>query len=91
LSNQPVVKLHDAANGVNDKEAMQEEMNISDSSRCPKCHGLNVKSWADLKDDEQEIVKRLPAAGYSLSERQARHRWCTRCWFESTGNEARQA
>jgi hypothetical protein len=43
-----------------------------------------MKSWSELTDEEQEIVKRLPlAASYSLEERQATHRWCTRCWYES--------
>jgi hypothetical protein len=31
------------------------------------------------------VVKRLPApANFELSERQATHRWCTRCWYETT-------
>jgi hypothetical protein len=45
-----------------------------------------MKSWSELTDEEREAVKRLPlSASYSLEERQATHRWCTRCWYESTG------
>jgi hypothetical protein len=33
-------------------------------------------------------VKRLPAAAEGESaERQRRHRWCIRCWYESRGEE----
>jgi hypothetical protein len=47
-----------------------------------------MKSWQKLDEDEREVVKRLPAsADYTLAERQARHRWCTRCWFEATQQE----
>jgi len=42
-----------------------------------------MKSWDELNDEEREVVKRLPAsAEYSLEERKASHRWCTRCWYE---------
>jgi hypothetical protein len=42
-----------------------------------------MQSWSELSDDERKIVQRLPAsADYSLEERKARHRWCTRCWYE---------
>lgn len=44
-----------------------------------------MKSWSELTDEQREVVKRLPlSASYSLEERQATHRWCTRCWYEST-------
>jgi hypothetical protein len=52
---------------------------------CPRCEKPGLKAWSELTDEEREVVKRLPgSANYSLSERQATHRWCTRCWFEST-------
>jgi len=52
------------------------------ANRCPRCEG-RLQSWAELNDEERELVKRLSgSADYSLEERQARHRWCTRCWFE---------
>ena len=35
------------------------------------------------------MVKRLPlSANYSLEERKATHRWCTRCWYERTETNA---
>jgi hypothetical protein len=44
-----------------------------------------MKSWSELTEEEKELIKRLPlSATYPLEERQATHRWCTRCWFEST-------
>ena len=56
---------------------------------CPRCHEGRMQTWEELKPDEQEVVKRLPAsADYSAAERQATHRWCRRCWYEATsGNE----
>jgi hypothetical protein len=51
--------------------------------KCPRCDKPRLKTWTELNDEEREIVKRLPlSATYSLAERQATHRWCTRCWFE---------
>jgi hypothetical protein len=56
-------------------------------SRCPRCGTDRLRTWAELDDEQREVIRRLPAsADYSLEERQARHRWCTRCWFEDTGN-----
>lgn len=55
--------------------------------KCPRCEKLGLKTWSELNDEEREVVKRLPAsADSSLAERQAAHRWCTRCWFEQTSN-----
>ena len=51
-----------------------------------------MKSWSELNDEEREIVKRLPlSANYSLEERKATHRWCTRCWYESTERDPQTA
>ena len=51
---------------------------------CPRCDKRGLKSWAELSDEEREVVKRLPAsADFSLDERKASHRWCTRCWYEN--------
>jgi len=50
---------------------------------CPRCEKRGLKRWDALNDEEREVVKRLPgSAELSLSERQASHRWCTRCWWE---------
>jgi hypothetical protein len=55
------------------------------STTCPRCEKRGLKSWAELDDQQREVVKRLPARdNLELSERQAMHRWCTRCWFETT-------
>lgn len=63
--------------------AKLHEQHMTGKEICPRCHKQGLKSWAELSDEEREVVKRLPAsAEYSLAERQASHRWCTRCWFE---------
>ncbi|HEX9544204.1 MAG TPA: hypothetical protein VF955_03405 [Pyrinomonadaceae bacterium] len=58
------------------------------SRRCPKCGEEQLKTWDELKDDEREIVRRLPgSADYETDERKSMHRWCTRCWHEEAGAE----
>ncbi|HEU4711241.1 MAG TPA: hypothetical protein VFS76_06725 [Pyrinomonadaceae bacterium] len=58
---------------------------MSARESCPRCEKRGLKSWSDLTDEQRELVKRLPAsAKVELSERQAMHRWCTRCWYEAT-------
>lgn len=53
---------------------------------CPRCEKPRLKTWNELTDEEHEVVKRLPLSkDYSLEERQATHRWCTRCWYEDIG------
>ena len=53
--------------------------------KCPRCEKPGMESWAELNDEEREVVRRLPAsAEYSLAERQATHRWCPRCWYEQS-------
>ncbi|HEX3282872.1 MAG TPA: hypothetical protein VHR36_16665 [Pyrinomonadaceae bacterium] len=60
-------------------------MNTED--RCSRC-GHRMKSWQELEEEEREVVKRLPAsAEVDATERQRRHRWCTRCWYESRSEE----
>ena len=57
---------------------------MSVNYKCPRCDTARIKAWDELNDEEREVVKRLPAsADYSLEERKALHRWCTRCWFEN--------
>ena len=59
-------------------------------NRCPKCGAETLRTWEELGDDEREVVRRLPgSAGFSASERQIRHRWCTRCWHEETDDQPR--
>jgi len=58
---------------------------MTTGNECPRCGERQMRSWSELSEDEREVVKRLPAsADYSLEERQTRHRWCTRCWYEAT-------
>ena len=57
---------------------------MNSGNRCPRCEG-RLQSWTELNDDEREMVERLPSGGYTLEERQARHRWCPRCWYEDSG------
>ena len=59
--------------------------------QCRRCATGHLRGWGELNDEEREVVKRLPAsADYSIEERAARHRWCTRCWYEDTGRELRE-
>jgi hypothetical protein len=59
---------------------------MNSHNRCPRCEG-QLRSWSELNEEDREMVKRLPAtADYSPEERKARHRWCTRCWFEDSGS-----
>ena len=51
-----------------------------------------MRTWNELKPDEQEVVKRLPgSADYPTAERREAHQWCTRCWFEATEDSERTA
>jgi hypothetical protein len=55
------------------------------NKQCPRCGTERLRAWSELSDEEREVVRRLPAsADYSFDERKARHRWCTRCWHETT-------
>jgi Zn ribbon nucleic-acid-binding protein len=58
---------------------------MNEENRCPRCDADRLRSWSELTDEEREVVKRLPAAAeWTNLERKATHRWCVRCWFEST-------
>ena len=59
---------------------------MMNQNECPRCRVGRLRNWKELSEEEQEIVRRLPAsAHYSAEERIARHRWCTQCWHEDTG------
>jgi len=59
---------------------------MMDRNECPRCRVGRLRAWKELSEEEQEIVRRLPAAAHhSAEERMARHRWCTQCWHEATG------
>jgi hypothetical protein len=69
-----------------------QEFHFDSSRCCPQCGNAKIKGWSQLTNDEQELVKRLPAsAKYKLQERKARHSWCKRCWYEFTNNETHHA
>jgi hypothetical protein len=53
---------------------------------CPRCGEGRLRSWQELDEEEREVVRRLPAsADFTLQERTATRRWCTRCWHETEG------
>lgn len=55
------------------------------SQRCSKCHEGALHKWDELNEEEREVVTRLPGStDYDPVERKALHRWCTRCWYETT-------
>lgn len=57
---------------------------------CPRCHSERLRAWSELSTEEREVVRRLAAsADYPLAEREARHRWCKRCWHEATADGPR--
>lgn len=59
---------------------------------CPRCGEGRLKAWYELSDEERETARRLPdSADFNLDERAARHRFCTRCWYEERGNVPRSA
>jgi len=61
---------------------------VNDDRRCTRCGEGKVKSWSELSDEEREVVKRLPGAADSdAAEQQLILQWCTRCWYESLGDE----
>jgi hypothetical protein len=61
---------------------------MESEKQCPRCDAGRLRGWSELNDEEREVVKRLPtSADYSIEERAARHRWCTRCWYEDNGDK----
>ena len=61
---------------------------MDNDSRCTRCGEGKIKAWSDLNDEEREVVKRLPSAvGHQTVDGQPMPRWCTRCWYESVGDE----
>lgn len=61
---------------------------MNNDKRCPRCGEGQIKSWSELTDEEREVVKRLPStAGYEAAEMETMAQWCTRCWYQSVGDE----
>jgi hypothetical protein len=56
---------------------------MNSERRCPKCGEDTLKTWAELGDDEREVVRRLgTAADLQAPEFEIIYRWCTLCWHE---------
>ncbi len=67
-------------------------MNGLSDRGCPRCGEGRMRAWHELSDEERKVVRRLPeSADYTLAERIATHRWCSRCWYEATRGEERRA
>jgi hypothetical protein len=82
VSHVSIAKLHEECLLVN------KYIHMTARRSCPRCEKPGLKNWGELNDEEREVVKRLPlSAQYSLAERQANHRWCTRCWFEDRATD----
>jgi len=63
-----------------------------DGMMCPRCGVSRLRGWQELTEEEREVAKRLPASDdYTAKEREARHRWCTRCWHEDNGGATHNA
>jgi len=53
--------------------------------KCPRCGEGRLLTWGELDAEQREVVRRLPGSVDEKPERrEATHRWCPRCWFEST-------
>ncbi len=64
---------------------------MESENQCRRCETGRLRGWAELNDEEREVALRLPAwKDYSIEERSARHRWCTRCWYEDIGREPQE-
>jgi hypothetical protein len=50
---------------------------------CPKCGSPGLKTWDELDRDEEIIAKVLPASATVPQAEREKHRFCTRCWFET--------
>jgi hypothetical protein len=58
---------------------------------CPQCGGARLKTWDELTDEQQFLVERLPASAEYTKEERKKHRFCTRCWFEESDLNVKQA
>lgn len=56
---------------------------------CPRCGSATLKSWDDLDRDEKIVAERLPRSREGSGESRKKHRFCTRCWYESLDTNER--
>jgi hypothetical protein len=67
-------------------------VHVKTERKCPRCHEGVMRAWYELDDEEQELVKRLPAsADFTAEERQRSHQWCALCWYEAIEKNVRSA
>jgi len=57
--------------------------------QCPNCDCAALKAWDELDRDEMIVVERLPKSRLFTVEERKKHRFCTRCWYESVDSEKR--
>jgi ribosomal protein S27AE len=55
---------------------------------CPRCGAARLKGWPELSDEEKMLAERLPRSAEETLEERKRHRFCTRCWFETKDEAA---
>lgn len=58
---------------------------------CPRCMLPGMKTWDQLTEEEQFLALRLPASADFTPEERKKHRFCTRCWFESRNDRTETA
>jgi hypothetical protein len=59
---------------------------------CPACGAARLRAWGELSEEEREVVRRLPASADAAAVgREARRRWCVRCWHEEADERPRTA
>jgi ribosomal protein S27AE len=58
---------------------------------CPQCGSLMIKGWDALTEDQRFLAERLPMSADYTPEERKKHRYCTRCWFETADEESKNA
>lgn len=58
-------------------------MGTSSEKKCPKCQSASMKAWSELTDEQKFLVERLPGNVDFTTDERKKHRFCTRCWFET--------
>lgn len=58
---------------------------------CPVCGAMRMRSWDKLDEEQKLLVSKLAASAEFTPAERHRRRFCTRCWYEETGDEPRTA
>ena len=53
--------------------------------KCLRCDYPQMKSWAELTDEEKFLAERLPLSAEFTRQERETHLFCPRCWHEETG------